>query len=753
MQENRSQLRSRKLRLRLGLDAVYPSSKPMSEAKPVTPPRIPRVEALLEQMTLLEKAGQMSQCSWGFGSDDDARAAVAAGKLGSVLNAPSLEERNRLQHLALETRLAVPLIFGRDVIHGYKTIFPISLGLAASFDESLAERTARAAAREAVEVGIDWTFAPMVDVTREPRWGRVAESFGEDPELTSRMGAAMVRGFQGSAADGRERVAACAKHFAAYGATESGKEYNTTWVPEPLLRDVYLPPFRACVKAGVMTMMTGFNDLNGVPASGNAFLLRKILKGEWSWPGMVVSDWASMLEMIQHGLCESEADVARVAANAGVDLEMASRTFVQQLPGLVEAGLVPLELVNDAVRRVLSVKHELGLFEEPFRKAPVTSVAVCAEHLELAREAARSSAVLLKNDGALLPLASSVRRLAVIGPLADAAIEQLGSWSYDGAVDAAITPLAALHARLGDAVQIEHVPGLPDCRSTDDSGFAAAIDAAAGADVTLLFLGEPANISGECRSRAFLDLPGAQSELLARVAATGKPIVLIIMAGRPLAIGDACAKAGAVLYAWHLGTMAGPGLVDLLMGDVVPSGKLPISFPRTVGQVPVYYAHKSTGRPPKNRKGIPTGTPLDPTDFDASYLDVEVTPEFPFGFGLSYAKFEHGDVEVTPARATLRDTIVVRAQLRNSGSVAGMEIVQLYVRDVVGSLTRPVRELKGFARVALAAGEQKTVEFRLTADDLSFCTADGSEKAEPGKFQIFVGGDSRAPLGAELELV
>jgi beta-glucosidase len=725
----------------------------MSEAKPVTHPPIARVEALLEQMTLLEKAGQMSQHAWGLSDDEEARRAVAAGRLGSVLNVPSLEERNRLQQLALETRLAVPLIFGRDVIHGYKTIFPISLGLGASFDPSLAERTARAAAREAVEAGIDWTFAPMVDVTREPRWGRVAESFGEDPELTSRMGAAMVRGFQGSQSDGRDRVAACAKHFAAYGAAEAGKEYNTTWVPEPLLRDVYLPPFRACAEAGVLTLMTGFNDLNGVPASGNAFLLRTILKGEWGWPGLVVSDWASMLEMLAHGSCETEADVARIAANAGVDLEMASRTFVQQLPGLVERGLVPIALVDDAVRRVLRVKHELGLFEEPYRRAPTTSVALCAEHLELAREAARSSAVLLKNEGGLLPLAPSVRSVAVIGPLADAALEQLGSWSYDGVVEAAVTPLVALRARLADTTRIEHVPALPDCRSTDESGIPAAVEAAARADVALLFLGEPANLSGECRSRAFLDLPGAQSQLLSRVAATGKPVVLIIMAGRPLAIGEACAKSGAVLYAWHPGTMAGPAIVDLLTGDAVPSGKLPISFPRTVGQVPIYYAHKNTGRPPKHRKGIPTGTPLDPTDFDASYLDVEVTPELPFGFGLSYSSFEHGNVEVTPARATQNDTIRVRAELRNSGDVPAVEVVQLYVRDVVGSLTRPVRELKGFERVALLPGERKTVEFTLTAASLAFHGPDGVARPEPGKFQVFVGGDSRAVLGAVFELV
>lgn len=724
----------------------------MSDAQTAGEARIPRIEALLQRMTLAEKAGQMTQHSWGCGDAAQARAEIEAGGIGSVLNAASLAERNELQRLALDSRLGIPLIFGRDVIHGYKTIFPISLGLAASFDPTLAERTARAAAREASEAGIDWTFAPMIDITRDPRWGRVAETFGEDPQLASAMGAGMVRGFQGAPGQS-DRVAACAKHFAGYGATESGKEYNTTWIPEPLLRDVYLPPFQACVRAGVMTLMTGFNDLNGVPASGNAFLLRQVLKGEWKFPGLVVSDWASMVEMIQHGTCVDQKDVARLAALAGVDLEMATRAYAEQLPQLVEAGIVPLAIVDEAVRRILRVKHELGLFDQPLRDAPTTSVAVCADHLELSREAARQSVVMLKNDGQLLPLRDRQQALAVIGPLADAPLEQLGSWAYDADKAAAVSPLSALRAALGDAARIEYIAGLPDARSNEVSGIAAAVDAAKRADVAVLFLGEPWNISGECRSRAFLDLPGAQAELLRRVAETGKPLVLVIMAGRPLAIGEAVARSSAVLYAWHLGTMAGPALADLLLGSATPSGKLPISFPRTVGQVPVYYAHKNTGRPPKGRKGIPTGTPLDPSDFDASYLDVEVTPEFPFGFGLSYARFEYGEVRVTPAQLKPSDTAKVSVSVRNVGSVAGLEIAQLYVRDMVGSLTRPVRELKGFQRVPLNAGEAKTLEFTLTADDLAFWTADGARKAEPGRFQIMVGGDSTAPLGAELELV
>jgi beta-glucosidase len=435
-------------------------------------------------------------------------------------------------------------------------------------------------------------------------------------------------------------------------------------------------------------------------------------------------------------------------------LEMASRAYVKHLPALVEAGLLPVAVVDEAVRRILHVKHELGLFDEPYRKAPVTSVAVCAEHLALSREAAQRSMVLLKNENAVLPLKRDLKSLAVLGPLSDAAVEQLGSWAYDATVEAAITPFTALKARLGEGVRIEHAAGLPDCRSADESGIQAAVDAAARCDVSVLFVGEPANISGECRSRAFLDLPGAQAHLVARVAATGKPLVLVVMTGRPLTIGDACAQAQAVICAWQTGTMAGPALADVLLGDIAPSGKLPISFPRTVGQIPVYYGYKNTGRPPKqDRKQIPTGTPLDPVDYDASYLDVEVTPEFPFGFGLSYTTFEYGAVELSSNQAKVGQTIKVRAQVRNVGAVSGDEVVQLYVRDLVGSVTRPVRELKGFQRIRLTPGQSRTVEFTLTAEDLAFCGADMSHAVEPGKFQIFVGGDSRAALGAELTLV
>ena len=720
-------------------------------------PRVAQVERLLAEMTVAEKVGQMVQHALFKRQQEDPAElertleAVRTGQVGSFLNAGSLELRNQLQRAAVEqSRLGIPLIFGRDVIHGYKTIFPIPLALAASFEPALAEAAAAAAAHEASEVGIDWTFAPMVDVTREPRWGRVAEGFGEDPLLASRFGAAMVRGFQGENPAEPGRVAACAKHYLGYGASESGKEYNTTWVPEGLLRDVYLPPFRACVEAGVATVMCGFNDLNGVPMSGNRWALRELLKAELGFHGFVVSDWASTHEMIAHGLCADDRQVALESARAGVDMEMASKAYHAELSQLVASGEVPKEELNDAVRRILNVKHQLGLFDTPYAAAPRVSVALSRPHLDLARAAARASLVLLKNEAGCLPLSSELKSLAVIGPLAADPHNPLGCWSFDGDRAASVTLLAALRERLGSGVRVEHVPGVPDCRSTDVSGFDAALCAVQAAEVAVVVLGEDANISGECRSRAFLGLPGAQAALLERLAQCNTPLVVVIMAGRPLTLEKEHERASALLYAWHPGTMAGPAIVDVLFGDVAPSGKLPISFPRTVGQVPIYYNSKNTGRPPRQDfRGIPSGTALDPVDMDASYLDVEVTPQFPFGFGLSYTTFEYAELVVSPQRGRAFE---ISVRVSNQGLCRGVEVVQLYVRDRVGSVTRPVRELKGFQRIELAAGASERVTFELAASDLAFCGRDLRVRSEPGVFDVYVGGDSRASLTAEFEL-
>jgi beta-glucosidase len=569
--------------------------------------------------------------------------------------------------------------------------------------------------------------------------------------LAAAMGAAMVRGFQGHDPGDREHIAACAKHYLGYGAAEAGKDYNTTYLPEQLLREVYLAPFRACVAAGVLTLMSAFNDLNGVPASGNERTLRQILKRELGFTGFVVSDWGATREMLVHGFCEDDRQVARQAIRAGVDMEMATLTYLEQLPGLVEQGRVPMELVDEAVRRIVGVKYRLGLFDRPYVEAPRASVTLSDEHRALARRAVSESVVLLKNDGHVLPLSPGLASLAVIGPLADDRHEQLGCWAHDGSREHSVTLLDALRERLGERVRF--VRGLDHCRSTDLSGFDEAIATAGQSDVILAVVGESANLSGESRCRAFLDLPGAQARLIEQLASTGKPVIAVIMAGRPLTIGATIERCRAALFAWHPGTMAGAGLCDLLLGDAAPSGRLPVSFPRTVGQIPIYYGHKNTGRPPQSDfKGIPLGTPLDPVGFDASYLDVEVSPEFPFGFGLSYTTFEYETLTVSPPRARVGQSITVGVTVQNTGPAAGEEVVQLYLRDLVASVTRPVRELKGFRRIRLEPGESTSVEFVLGPEALSFWGQDLALVTEPGKFQVFVGGDSRASLQAEFEL-
>jgi beta-glucosidase len=591
----------------------------------------------------------------------------------------------------------------------------------------------------------------MVDVTREPRWGRVAEGYGEDPLLVARFGAAAVRGFQGESPGAVGSVAACAKHFFAYGATEAGKEYNTTWVPERLLRDLYLPPFRECVKAGVMTVMCGFNDLNGVPMSANRWALRDVLKGELGFEGFVVSDWESTHELIAHGLCADDRAVARASVLGGVDMEMVSSSYSSHLAELVESGQLSVDLLDDAVRRILTVKQQLGLFERPYSAEPSTSVALSRPHLDLARRAARASLVLLKNQGDCLPLAAGAR-VALIGSLADDRRAPLGCWALDGDPAATVTLRAALTERWG-AERVEYVPGIPAPRSDDTSGFGAALAALARADVGVVVVGEDENISGECRSRAFLDLPGAQRALVERLAATGKPLVLVILAGRPLTFERELGLASALLYAWHGGTMAGTAIADVLVGDAMPSGKLPITFPRTVGQVPIYYNYKNTGRPPKRGgKGIPAGTPLDPVDMDASYLDVEVTPQFPFGYGLSYTAFEYSDVRVSSPRTALSGALEVSAIVTNVGRRAGSEVVQVYVRDRVGSVTRPVRELVAFRKLELEVGEKRRVDFVIRAAELGFCGLDLEVRPEAGMFDVYVGGDSTARASAEFEL-
>jgi beta-glucosidase len=704
-----------------------------------------RVNALVSRMTLDEKLGQMSQSTSLAQLTDSIRAEIRQGRYGSYLNAGSPRDREEAQRIARdESRLGIPLLFGRDVIHGYRTIFPIPLGQAASWDLDLIEQAARTAAREAAAEGIKWTFAPMVDIARDPRWGRIAESPGEDPYLAGAVGAAMVRGFQGSSLDNASSVAACVKHYAGYGAAEAGRDYNSTWIPEGELRDVYLPPFRASLEAGVASIMTAFNALNGVPATGNEFLLRRILRGQWKFNPLVVSDYTAIPEMIAHGYAATARDAARAAVRAGVDLEMVSTTYWDELKPLVRDGTVPVSQIDEAVRNILRLKFRLGLFEQ--KPARTESVSVTPESRALAQRLATESAVLLKNEGPVLPLTQSVRSVAVIGPLADSAVDQMGTWVMDGRAADVVTPLAALRQMLGRA-RVEYAAGLKNSRDTSTAGFSEAVAAARKAEVVLFFLGEEQILSGEARSRAFLNLPGAQEELVEEVTKLGKPAIAVILAGRPLTFHKTAERVKAVLWSWHPGTMGGPAIANLLFGQATPSGKLTVTFPRTVGQVPIYYAHLNTGRPAgANELGVPMGNPAEPKGYTSKYIDVDFTPEYPFGYGLSYTNFEYANLRVSANTMPRTGTVDASAQITNRGRREAAEIVQLYVHPVAASVAQPVRSLKAFRRIVLKPGESRTVTFRIRGSDLAFHNQQMQLVTEPGRYQLWIAPDSARGL-------
>lgn len=759
-----------------------------------------RIENLISKMTLEEKIGQMNQVSF-FAVDDKAIAQyseddmntflermgiaggqgqkkpsemtkaekvalirqaaaqmldnsiiqpVKAGGIGSLLNVTDPEMVNKLQKEAMEnSRLGIPLIIGRDVIHGFKTIFPIPLGQAASFSPQIVEEGARVAAVEARSTGVTWTFAPMLDISRDARWGRIAESLGEDPYLAGVLGAAMVKGFQGNGnLNDPNSVAACVKHFVGYGAAEGGRDYNSTNIPPILLHNVYLSPFQQAIKAGAATLMTSFNDNDGIPASGNSYILKKILRDEWKFDGFVVSDWASMTEMIAHGFAKDGKQVAEISANAGLDMEMVSGSYVQYLPQLVKEGKVSVETIDNAVRNILRIKFRMGLFENPYVDTKKESVLYADAHLKAARQAAIESAILLKNDNNTLPL-SRGKKVAIIGPMADAPHDQMGTWVFDGDKNYTVTPLAALKGEYKD-VNYVYEQGLAYSRDKSTANFEKAKQAAASADVAVVFLGEEAILSGEAHSLSNINLIGLQSDLLKAVKSAGKPVVLIIMAGRPLTIERDLPYADAVLFSFHPGTMGGPAILDLLFGKANPSGKLPATFVREVGQIPMYYNHNNTGRPAPEKVmtlddiALEAGqTSLGNTSF---YLDSGKDPLFPFGYGLSYTTFEYSNITLSASTVPMNGTLTVKATLKNTGSVDGTEVAQLYVEDIVGSVVRPVKELKGFQRVALKAGEAKTIEFKLTTDDLAFYGRNLVKKAEKGDFNVWVGGHSNATL-------
>jgi len=725
-----------------------------------------KVDALLRQMSLEEKVGQLNQYSSNLdltgpaptqGAQKEMFDQVRQGKLGSLLNVTGAEATRKAQELAVEgSRLKIPLIFGLDVIHGYRTMFPVPLGEAASFDLALIERSARVAATEAAAAGVHWTFAPMVDIARDARWGRVMEGAGEDPFLGAQVAAARVRGFQGKDLAAIDTIAACVKHYAGYGFGQAGRDYNTVDLSEHTLRNVVLPPFKAAVDAGVATAMNSFNEIGGVPATGSVHLQREILKGEWGFAGFVVSDWGSIGEMVPHGYVEHLEQAARVAMVAGSDMDMESRAYVSHLLGLVRSGAVDEKLVDDAVRRVLRVKFRLGLFDDPYRYSDAAReqrVLADPTHQTAALEVARASIVLLKNEGGLLPLDKGARTIAVIGPLAADKDSPLGGWRAQAQSNSAVSLLEGIQAAVSPATRVVHAEGAKLAKgrrgfvfeltfNTDDrSGFAAAVEAARGADVVVMGLGEDGFQTGEGRSQVDIGLKGLQEELLRAVLEVNKKVVVVLMNGRPLAIPGVVEAVSAVVEAWHGGSQAGHAIAQVLFGHYNPSGKLPMSFPRHVGQLPFSYDHKSTGRP----------NPV-PMVFWSHYTDAPNEPQFPFGFGLSYTTFSYSDPLLSAAEMSRDGELRVSVTLTNSGSRAGAEVAQLYVRDLVGSVTRPVKELKGFQKVELAAGESREVVFTLKASDLAFYTAAGRWEAEPGAFKVFVGGNSRDLKGAGFSL-
>jgi len=755
-------MRVRSLRLLLVL-LIGVCQAAAQAASPATAADIERrIDALLQQMTLEEKIGQLSQYT---SATPQTLELVRQGRAGSLFNVTGADNTNAAQRIALEqSRLKIPLLFGYDVIHGYRTIFPVPIATASSFDPALIEEVERVAAREASAGGLKWTFAPMVDIARDPRWGRMVEGAGEDPYLGSVVAAARVRGFQGQNVADPESLAACAKHFAAYGAAEGGRDYNTVDTSQQLLREVYLPPFHAAVEAGVATVMAGFEDMNGIPATANQRLLRGILRREWQFDGVVVSDYDAIHELIAHGVAANDGEAAWQALTAGVDMDMADGAYQSLLQ--LDPSKLPTERIDQAVRRVLRLKFRAGLFENPYTDpARERNAELTLENLKVARRAAQESVILLKNQKGLLPLSKSVKTIAVIGPLADDPADQLGSWAGNGRAEDVITPLAGIKAKLPKA-QVIYAKGVdvPSferegpgqagaapaplsatgvagvATSAGPEGIEKAVRAARQADVTIIFLGELASMTGEASSRATLDLPGRQQELLRAVVATGKPAVLVLESGRPMDIRWANDHVMAIIQAWYPGVQAGNALADVLFGDVSPSARLPISWPRSVGQIPVYYNHRATGRPTSSDR------------WHTGYIDESSEPLFPFGYGLTYTTFRYSNLKVLTETVAPTGTLCVEAELQNVGQRAGTEVAQLYVHDRVAPTSRPVRELKGFKRITLQPGERRTVEFTVQARDLGSNDADLRWVVPPGTYDVWIAANAAEGVHATFQI-
>lgn len=740
------------------------ANEPTKQLDPVIESKI---TDLLSKMTLDEKMGQLNQFTsqWEMTgpapkgtSEQQMLEMIKSGMVGSMLNVTGADATRKAQKLAVEnSRLKIPMIFGYDVIHGYQTIFPIPLAEAASWEPELAGKSARIAAVETSASGIQWTFAPMVDVARDARWGRNMEGSGEDPYLGSLFAAARVKGFQGNDLKADNTIAACVKHFAAYGFIEAGREYNTVDISESTLRNVVLPPFKAAADAGAQTFMNAFNEIGGVPSTANSHLLRDILKGEWGFDGFVVSDWNSIGELLIHGVAADNKEAARLAITAGADMDMMGKCYVPNLKPLVEDGSVDVKLLDDAVRRVLRVKYRLGLFDDPYKYSDETrekNLVYSKENIAASREAAKRSIVLLKNDKNLLPLKKNGQKIALIGELAADNDVPLGSWRAKAVTGSAVSLLEGMKSVVGNSSDLTfekgpvYVSGKSlftvelEFNTTDKSGIAEAVNVAKTADVVVLALGENCFQTGEGRSQTDIKLKGLQQELLEAVSAVNKNVVVVLMNGRPLDISWMAENVSSILEVWHLGSQAGNAIADVLFGDYNPAGKLPVSFPRNLGQVPMYYNHKSTGRPWDAEGNV----------FWSHYTDSPSDALFPFGFGLSYTTFAYSDLKLSSETISKGDKLQVSVTVKNTGKVDGEEVVQLYIRDLVGSISRPVKELKGFEKIALKAGESKVVNFTLGENDLAFWGADNQFQAESGDFKLWVGTNSTEGLESKFKL-
>lgn len=716
-----------------------------------------KVNDLLKKMTIEEKIGQLNQ----YTGDNQATGPITInpnkqneikqGLIGSMLNVIGTKYTRGYQELAMQSRLKIPLLFGQDVIHGYKMTFPLPLAEAASWDLAAIELGARVAATEAAASGIHWTFAPMVDIGRDPRWGRVMEGAGEDTYLGSKIAYARVKGFQGNKLGDLNSVMACVKHFAAYGAGVGGRDYNSVDMSERMLWETYLPPFKAALDAGAATFMNSFNDINGIPATGNAHLQRDILKGKWNFQGFVVSDWGSIGEMVAHGYSKDLKEAAYSAITAGSDMDMESNAYRKHLAELVKEGRVSIDLIDDAVKRILRKKFELGLFDDPYRYSDEKRAEKALnnpEHRKAAREMAEKSIVLLKNENQTLPISKNAKTIAFIGPMVKEYKENMGFWSVElPEVDYnkwIVSQWDGLQNKVGKNTKLLYAKGC-EIEGTNKDGFAEAVETAKQADVVILSIGERRDMSGEAKSRSDLHLPGVQEDLVKAVMATGKPVVVLINAGRPLVFNWTADNVPAILYTWWLGTEAGNAIANVLFGDYNPSGKLPMTFPREVGQIPIYYNHFSTGRPAKDENA---------TNYVSAYIDLKNSPKYPFGYGLSYTTFDYSGLKLSSAKIKSNETIKVSFQLKNTGKVAGEEVAQLYLKDKFGSVVRPVLELRDFQKVKLNAGESKTIEFTIDKEKLSFYNDKVEWVAEPGDFEVMIGTSSAdIKLKSDFELV